>query len=162
MTRALQTTLNGMEQSVRARSVVLLEQVLVDSLDLASQVRTCHWVLRGPSFLSLHEHLDKLDDTQRDAADEVAERVTALGGQPWGTSRTVAKGSRMTELPEIFAQADVLKALAERLALLGNEVRSGIDRATGINDAVTADILTGFSATLDKELWFIEAWSHPG
>ena len=45
---------------------------------------------------------------------------------------------------------------------MGNEVRAGIDRAAGMNDGVTADLLTGLSATLDKELWFVEAWSSPG
>lgn len=162
MNRPLHATLNGMEQNVRARSAVLLEQVLVDLLDLASQVKTCHWVTRGPDFLSLHEYLDKLEGILRGAADEVAERITALGGQPIGTSRVVAKSTRMEELPDVFAQTDVLKALAERLAHLGNEVRSGIHRAAGIDDPVTADILTGLCATLDKQLWIVEAWSHPG
>jgi DNA-binding ferritin-like protein len=74
----------------------------------------------------------------------------------------VAKSTRIEELPDIFAQTDVLKALAERLAHLGNEVRSGIHRAAGIDDPVTADILTGLCATLDKQLWIVEAWSHPG
>ncbi len=162
MKRPLHATLNGMEQNVRARSAVLLEQVLVDLLDLASQVKTCHWVTRGPDFLSLHEYLDKLEGILRGAADGVAERITALGGQPIGTSRVVAKSTRMEELPDVFAQTDVLKALAERLAHLGNEVRSGIHRAAGIDDPVTADILTGLCATLDKQVWIVEAWSHPG
>ena len=139
-----------------------MEQVLVDLLDLASQVKTCHWIVRGPAFLSLHEYLDKLDDTLRVAADEVAERVTALGGQPIGTSRAVAKATRIEELPEIDMQNDILKTVAERLAHLGNEICAGIDRAAGLNDAVTADILTGLSASPDKELWFVEAWSHSG
>lgn len=162
MNRPLQATLNGMEQSVRARSAVLMEQVMVDLLDLASQVKTCHWIVRGPSFLSLHEYLDKLDGTLRAAADDVAERVTALGGQPVGTCRAVARATRMEELPDIYLQNDILKALAERLAHMGNEVRAGIDRAAGMNDGVTANQLTGLSATLDKELWFVEAWSSPG
>ena len=162
MHRPLQPTLNRMEQSVRARSAVLMEQVLVDLLDLASQVKTCHWIVRGPAFLSLHEYLDKLDDTLRVAADEVAERVTALGGQPIGTSRAVAKATRIEELPEIDMQNDILKTVAERLAHLGNEICAGIDRAAGLNDAITADILTGLSASLDKELWFVEALSHSG
>lgn len=162
MTRSLQPTRNGLDQSIRARSTILLEQVLVDLLELANQARTCHWVVRGPSFLSLHEHLDKLDETLRDAADEVAERVTALGGLPWGTSRAVARGTRVADLPEIHAQGDVLNHLADRIAAVGNEVRLGIDRAAGFNDAVTADLLTGLSASLDKELWFLEAWAHSG
>ena len=112
--------------------------------------------------MSLHRYLDKLDDTLRAAADEVAERVTALGGQPIGTSRAVAKATRIEELPEIYMQNDILKTVAERLAHLGNEIRAGIDRAAGLNDAVTADILTGLSASLDKELCFVEAWSHSG
>jgi DNA-binding ferritin-like protein len=39
-----------MEQIVRASNAVLMEQVLVDLLDLASQVKTCHWIVRGRFF----------------------------------------------------------------------------------------------------------------
>jgi hypothetical protein len=72
----------------------------------------------------------------------------------------VAKATRIEELPEIYLQNDILKTGEERLAHLGNEVRARIDCAAGLNDAVTADILTRLSASLDKELWFVEAWSH--
>jgi starvation-inducible DNA-binding protein len=50
-----------------------------------------------------------------------------------------------------------VKALADRYAALAATVRAGIDTADEAGDADTADLLTGFSRTLDKALWMLEA-----
>ena len=84
MHRPLQPTLNGMEQSLRAMSTVLMEQVLMDLLDLASQVKTCDWIMSGLAFLSLHEFQDKLDGTLRYMEGAKTFTRTGRAGCVWG------------------------------------------------------------------------------
>jgi len=39
-------------------------------------------------------------------------------------------------------------------------VRAGIDEATRLADADSADLFTGISRETDKDLWFLEAHLH--
>ena len=42
-----------------------------------------HWNLKGPQFFTLHAKLEELYDEANDILDEVAERILALGGNPF-------------------------------------------------------------------------------
>jgi starvation-inducible DNA-binding protein len=43
------------------------------------------------------------------------------------------------------------------VANFGAQVRAGIDQATRLGDADSADVLTEISREADKNLWFLEA-----
>ena len=47
--------------------------------------------------------------------------------------------------------------LADRYAALAKTTREAIDTADKAEDADTADLFTGISRELDKQLWFLEA-----
>jgi starvation-inducible DNA-binding protein len=138
--------------------IALLNQQLVDTLDLYTQVKQAHWNVKGPHFIALHELFDTLAEESEDYIDDLAERVTALGGVALGTAREVAKKSRLPEislggLPGIEA----VKALVERYALVAASSRKSIETAGSLGDADTSDLFTGISRGLDKSLWFLEA-----
>ena len=90
--------------------------------------------------------------------DDIAERVTALGGIAQGTIRQAAAASRLPEFPT--AQKDdfaYVAALVERFASAANETRKAIDQTAQLGDADSADLFTGVSRDLDKALWMLEA-----
>ncbi len=90
--------------------------------------------------------------------DEIAERVTALGGYAAGTVRMAAKTSTLPDCPtNVIAAMDHVHALAERYAALASSTRKAIDTATDAGDQDTADLFTEVSRDLDKWLWFLEA-----
>jgi starvation-inducible DNA-binding protein len=138
--------------------VELINQQLVDTLDLYTQTKQAHWNVKGPNFIALHELFDKLAEESEDYIDDLAERVTALGGVALGTAREVAKKSR---LPEIalggLPGVEAVKALVERYAHVGASTRKAIEASSTLGDADTSDLFTGISRGLDKSLWFLEA-----
>lgn len=147
-----------LRNKTRDGMIGLLNQQLVDTVDLYTQVKQAHWNVKGPHFIALHELFDKLAEDLEGPVDDIAERVTALGGVARGTARLAARESRLQELPhDNFDGLKVVAALADRYAAVGSSTRAAIDTASGAGDADTADLFTGISRGLDKALWFLEA-----
>ena len=145
-------------KSVRDKVVPILQARLADSIDLMMQAKQAHWNVKGPSFIALHELFDDIAEIVEGHADEVAERITALGGRADGTVRIAAAHSQLEEYPfEITAGTDHAAALADRLAAFGKAVRDAINATGEAGDADTSDLFTEISREIDKQLWFVEA-----
>ena len=142
----------------RRRTVKVLNQHLADAFDLMSQVKQAHWNVKGSDFWQLHKLFDEVAERAAQWVDELAERVTALGGYATGTVRMAATASTLPELPtDITAGMDYVKAVAERLAAFTNSARQAIDETDKLGDADTADLFTEISRCADKYLYFLEA-----
>ena len=147
-----------LKDNTRAAMTALLNQQLVDTIDLYTQVKQAHWNVKGPHFIALHELFDKLAEELESPIDDIAERVTALGSVARGTARLAARESRLQELPtDGFDGLPLVSALADRYAALAASTRAAIQTAATDGDADTSDLFTGMSRGLDKALWFLEA-----
>jgi starvation-inducible DNA-binding protein len=151
-------TRNDLSPDTRAGIVELCNSRLADLLDLFSQTKQAHWNVKGPAFIAIHELLDKIAEEVREHSDIIAERAVQLGGRAMGTARIAAQKSSLPEYPlNARDQHEHLEAMAERLATAGAGVRAAIDQSDELGDKDTADIFTGASRMLDKNLWFVEA-----
>lgn len=151
-------TRNDLSPEVRAGAIALLNQHLADLFDLHSLTKFAHWNVKGPNFIALHKLFDELADTVEGHMDEIAERVTALGGVANGTARMAAAASRVPEFPTGTHRGhDVVAALADRYAAVGKTARKAVDEADDIGDKDTADLFTAVSRYLDKSLYFLES-----
>lgn len=147
---------------IRETLIALLNQSLADLSDLYSQAKQAHWNIRGHSFYSLHKLFDHVSEVVGGHLDELAERITTLGGVAQGTIRLAASHSRLSEFPsEQDDDTTFLRALIERFAYVANTTREAIDQTAQWGDATTADLLTGISRDLDKSLWMLEAHDLP-
>jgi len=151
------STRNSLSLKTRKSSIELLNQALADLSDLRSQTKQAHWNVKGMSFIALHKLFDEFSATLDEHIDSIAERATALGGIANGTVRMAAEASKLPEFPAVHEGRAVVEALSERYALAGESVRAAIDASTTAGDADTADLFTGVSTDLDKQLWFLEA-----
>lgn len=142
----------------REALVAQLNQSLADISDLSSQVHVAHWNVKGPEFSQLHELFDVMYQELGAATDEIAERITTLGGYAHGTVRDAADSSTLPPYPETIADGlDHVAALADRYAQFAAHLRESIDKADQLGDPTTADLYTAISRQVDKRLWFLEA-----
>lgn len=142
----------------REKLVAILNQRLADAVDLKSQAKQAHWNVKGPNFIALHELFDRVATELDTYVDDIAERITTLGGTAMGTVRLSAERSSLAEYPlEIADGAAHVDALSTALADFGKKIRKDIDKTDELGDADTADLFTGMSRGVDKLLWFVEA-----
>ena len=154
----MHATKNDLKSNAKNASIELLNACVADGIDLGLLTKQAHWNVKGPQFIAVHEMLDGFRTEIDGAVDTMAERVVQLGGTAMGTTQAVAKASRLAPYPtDIYSTRDHIVALIDRYAQVANTVRAGIDQASEVGDADTADILTGVSRALDKALWFLEA-----
>ncbi len=142
----------------RAKLIELLNARLADAIDLQLQAKQAHWNVKGPNFIALHGLFDTLAGELGGPIDDLAERITALGGVAEGTVQVVGARSKLEayplELTEGLAHVD---ALAAAVARFGKSVRKASDDAGKAGDADTSDLFTGISRSVDKHLWLLEA-----
>ena len=154
----LHATRNDLGANARETSVAVLNAALADTMDLTNAVRMAHWTVRGAQFAALHELFGTFYAQLAEATDDIAERAVQLGGTPDGTTQAVGEKTRLEPYPAgLRAGLDHVRALTDRYAVLARSVRAGVDATAEAGDADTADLLTGFSRTLDKALWMLEA-----
>lgn len=138
--------------------VAILNKSLADASDLRSQSKQAHWNVKGMNFISLHELFDRVATELDIHVDNVAERITTLGGTAMGTVRLAAKNSSLAEYPyEITDGMAHVDALSSALADFGKKTRANIDATDELGDKDTADLYTEISRSVDKLLWFVEA-----
>ena len=151
-------TKNDLSETIRVKTIELLNARLADAIDLQTQTKQAHWNVKGPHFIGLHELFDKVNEDVEDYVDLIAERAVQLGGVAEGTARMAAKRSSLSEYPANAVDGrSHVDALSSALAAFGKVARKAIDQSNELGDLDTADLFTEISRGVDKWLWFVEA-----
>jgi starvation-inducible DNA-binding protein len=154
----MHSTRIDLSSKTRSRVIEVLNSRLADAIDLQLQAKQAHWNVKGPNFYGLHELFDKIVEGVGEHVDEMAERITALGGIAEGTVQAVSGRSRLDAYPLQISEGRAhLEALATALARVGKSVRKAIEETGKAGDADTSDLFTGVSRAMDKYLWLVEA-----
>ncbi|MCP3425471.1 DNA starvation/stationary phase protection protein [Rothia sp. AR01] len=125
--------------------------------DLHLTLKHAHWNVVGPNFIGVHEMLDPQIDLVRGYADELAERMAALGVSPNGTPGDLVATRDWDDYKLGRALvSEHLKALDSVYTGLIEDHRVAMAKTRDI-DPVTEDILIGQTAELEKFQWFIRA-----
>lgn len=97
-------TVPGINENDAKQLIDGLQERLTDYNDLHLILKHVHWNVTGPNFIAVHEMLDPQVDLVRGYADEVAERISTLGGAPVGTPEATlltAPHCNMSAMPEM-------------------------------------------------------------
>jgi starvation-inducible DNA-binding protein len=141
-----------------ARKLIDLLRLRLHALnDLHLTLKHVHWNVVGPHFIAVHEMLDPQVDRVRDMADDVAERVAALGGVAQGTPGTLVKERTWDDYS--IGRADAIAHLgALDVVYTGilESVRKAVEIA-GELDPATEDLLIEQLRDLEQFQWFVRA-----
>lgn len=144
-------------EDARVRIAEALNARLCDGLDLHSQIKVAHWNLKGLQFAALHPLFEEFAEDLAEYNDAVAERAVTLGARAYGTTRQVAKASKVPELPDTTRDVELVRLLAERIEkyLEGAHEARGLAEKHG--DMDTVELLTGVILKFEKHGWFLRA-----
>ncbi|OBG86879.1 DNA starvation/stationary phase protection protein [Mycobacterium sp. NS-7484] len=150
-------TIPGMTDKQGADTAKLLQKQLSTYNDLHLTLKHIHWNVVGPNFIGVHEMIDPQVELVRGYADEVAERIAALGQSPKGTPGAIVADRSWDDYS---VGRDTVQAHLAALDLVYNGViedtRDGIEKLEKL-DPVTQDILIDHAAELEKFQWFVRA-----
>ena len=126
---------NDLPSNTKAVSINILNARLADAIDLALLTKQAHWNIKGPNFIALHEMIDGFRTELDSHVDTMAERVVLPGAR---------RSARRRWSPGL--------CLVARYAKVASLARPAIDATQGSGDADKADLFTGFSRALDRQL----------
>jgi starvation-inducible DNA-binding protein len=141
----------------RRKSVKGLQQLTVDLLALHNMYKEAHWDLTGPLYLQLHEYYQQQADFYQQQADTFAERVLHLGASVDGRYSTIARTTKLAEMPAGYLTDDhSIKLLLDRVTVLQKEIYQLIGETEG-SDPPTSNKLQDLAYSVDKDLWQLRA-----
>jgi len=141
----------------RNKSVKALQQLTVDLLALHNMYKESHWDVTGPLYVPLHQYYQQQADFYLQQADLFAERVLHLGASVDGRFSTIARTTRLAELPDGYLTDDhSIKLLLDRVTVLQKEIYQLIGE-TGESDPPTSNKLQDLAYSVDKNLWQLRA-----
>lgn len=147
----MKTTKNKLPATTRAQVVDMLNERLKHSIELYLTVREAHWNVKGKNFLSIHSLLGDIYGRLADQADDIAERISQLGGIAIGT-----KDIKPSE-PGKFDSSNVVSYVSTVLAGYGADLLADFEKATALKDHGTANLLIDFCNFVDKDVWLLES-----
>lgn len=133
----------------------LLNNVLADGNVLYIKLRKFHWNLSGDNFMELHLLFEDQYTKVGEGADEVAERISTLGGVAIGTTSEFAKRSKLKENPgKIPTNQEMIKELVGDHETIVKSLRKYVDDTEEkYEDKGTSDFLTALMQAHEKMAW---------
>jgi len=136
-----------------------LADVLADTYRLIFKTHAYHWNVTGPLFYSIHKLTDDQYENMFTAADELAERIRALGQLAPRRMSEIMDRSRVEDLEDMPDAKTMVEDLARDHERLAHRLHALIDLSGDRRDPVTEDLATGRSAFHEEAAWMLRAIS---
>lgn len=147
----------GLDSEAREKIADGLSRLLADTYTLYLKTQGYHWNVEGPMFRSLHLMFEEEYMELRDAADEIAERIRALGHPSPGSYSEFSKLSSVSDdegAPEAMEMVRKLVAGHEAVIRTAREL---VQTAEDAGDVATADLATARIEVHEKTAWMLRA-----
>ncbi|WP_299263911.1 DNA starvation/stationary phase protection protein DpsA [Halorientalis sp.] len=122
--------------------VEALNDDLADTFVLYHQLRKHHWNVEGAEFRDLHIFLGEAAENAEEAADQLAERLQAIGGAPVSSMPNLSERAGVDhEDGDVYSVRTSLKNDMEIYGDVIESLREHVELATELGDHATAEIL---------------------
>jgi starvation-inducible DNA-binding protein len=134
-----------------------LADVLADTYRLTFKTHAYHWNVEGPLFFGIHNLTEAQYEEMFAAADELAERIRALGRLAPMTMKEIFDLSVIQDSAKPPAARDMVEDLASDHERVAHRLHALIKIAEDNRDPVTADLATQRSAFHEKAAWMLRS-----
>ncbi len=134
-----------------------LSVLLADTYALALKTQNYHWNVTGAEFYSLHKLFEGQYESLHDAADELAERIRALGAYAPGGFAEFAKLTNIADAKKGANAKAMLQDLAKSHAAVVKQANKVIKAAESAGDSSTIDMVVGRIEEHDKQAWMLNS-----
>ena len=152
----------GLPKKDLTKSIDNLTLLLANEMLLYVKTRKFHWNIAGNSFMELHKLFESHYDLLAKTADEVAERISALGGKAIGSMQDFIKHGQIEEnTASSNTQKQMLDELLNNHETVMVQIRKSIDEVgEQTDDVVTEDFLTGILKIHEDISWQLRKYSN--
>lgn len=134
-----------------------LAQAVAETFTLYVKTQGYHWNVVGPTFHSLHEMFEEQYIELRDAADDLAERMRALGAVAPGSFTEFKSLASINDHEPTDDAATMVRNLAADHEAIARALRPLVEVADDAGDPATADLVTARLAAHEKAAWMLRA-----
>ncbi|AIQ22241.1 DNA starvation/stationary phase protection protein [Paenibacillus sp. VTT E-133280] len=117
-----------------------------------------HWYVSGSQFFTLHEKFEELYNEAAGYADDLAERLLSIGGQPASTMKQYLELSDLQEARGGEDAKGMVLELVRDFKTVAKELQDAIATAEELSDQPTADLLIGIRSSIEKHAWMLNAF----
>ena len=134
-----------------------LAQLLADTYTLYLKTQGYHWNVTGPMFRSLHLMFEEEYIDLREAADEIAERVRALGHKAPGSFAEFSTLGSVTEEADDPDALEMVRRLVDGHETVIRTARQVVAAADAAGDVATSDLGTQRIHIHEKTAWMLRS-----
>ena len=134
-----------------------LADMLADTYRLVFKSHAYHWNVEGPLFYSVHNLTEGHYEDMFKAADELAERIRALGHLAPTAMADIVGRSSIEDKSGSLTTEDMVADLSKDHERLAHRFHALIEMAEKRKDPVTEDMATERSAFHEKAAWMLRA-----
>ena len=146
--------------SIAAGKVVdSLQQLLADYQVFYTNLRGFHWNIKGNQFFVLHKQYEEMYNNVSENADELAERILMLGGEPVNKFSEYLKVARVKEVSGVSSASESLKNVLDTYSYFIGEERKLLALASELADEATVALMSDYLKEQEKLVWMLVAYA---
>jgi len=148
----------GLSSKTRKDVAKILNALLSDEYLLYTKTLKYHWNVHGIVFHDFHALFLQQYEQLLNLADDIAERVRAMGEPAYGSMTEFLKNSRLKEEPGKIPDAlGMIKQLLEDHETIIRQMRKDLETCAELGDMGTNNFLTDKMEHHEKIAWMLRA-----